>query len=79
MRVPEMSTTHPIMTCPVCQQSIEAEVTVKAELGKPEVRATYSVNVPVTGKLTRFNVLHHCHGVVEADDPATAATESEAR
>lgn len=67
MRTSDMQTRHPVMSCPVCDETIHADVTVKPNLGTAVVAADgKSVDVPVEAEMTRFSLSHHCKGRVYA-------------
>lgn len=53
---------HDLMTCPVCEVMITAEIQVEAVFGKASYNGPQDVTLPVESTLLAFNVLHSCEG-----------------
>lgn len=84
MKIPEMITRYEIMACPVCGETIAAEVAVLPKLGSPVILDGTKVDIPVKAEMTRFNLRHACQGRVAAAagrivaDAVMQATEGDA-
>jgi hypothetical protein len=63
MKPQPISTRYVLMNCPVCSEDIVGVVTAQVVLGAGSYDpAKNTLNVPVTTKATRFDVVHNCSG-----------------
>lgn len=62
------TTTHDVMTCPACGQTISADVHVTAQVaGMTLNEGGGKVDMRMSATISRFHLTHHCTGrVVDA-------------
>lgn len=75
MKIPDMTTRHDVMDCPVCGLTIRAEVHLSVKAGDAKVQSDGTVSLPIEPRMERFHISHACPGRIEAEDAPTTEAQ----